>query len=489
MATSATNATRYWAIPLCNRIVTSLSKHMQHTTTLRLQSWEMSFMRISREKPDLPFGANWQIVHNYPINKNDYRLRHGKDRNDSDHGQDKDALATQNGTTVVVLMCCMDGTIKCDLRAVRRTVDRDVVFEGVRSDGQTQMAKDSGWDHAAESVECTKEMFADHQVCDMNLNGFYTSLAMISGHYCVLKFIELHGMCKGTQSKSKLKSRKDSDRVSKPSARQRASDENKTNDAAKTAANKQRTRDAAARKNKCAANDAEAATLQNVTTTAIAGAFCRGADCCSNCCVIVLSTRVALTQSQRNSIQPIQRNELLKKIIRRAQPDSTAENTDITPIPKPKGKFNVQPTMGLDNDCARFTEIQTVIRVIAVEAKIDFTAPWSQQDPSTVAKVLLPNGIAISAPSGSPVIGQHQHFYSVTSTAEGQPHKRVDMDDAAGACGSASPEPQDKQSPDSAPLIDGSDDDDEDNSGGGSQLELDDEDSEEEEEELPVAAD
>ncbi|KAJ6491128.1 hypothetical protein C8R45DRAFT_1096644 [Mycena sanguinolenta] len=332
-------------------------------------------------------------------------------------------------------------------------------------------------------------------------------------------------MAPKSKSKPKSKSRKDSDRVSKPSARQRASDENKTNDAAKTAANKQRTRDAAARKNKRAANDAEAATLQNVTNTAPSQALSAEEQ---------IAALTAQLNTANSKVEVLGRkNKLLKKTIRRAQPDLAAENTDITPIPKPKGKFNVQSTMGLDNNRAHFTEIQAAIRAIAVEAKIDFTAPWSQQDPSAVAKVLrvaaerhsylsskrfprhwatstilqryINSVRAYTSGKANPTSGVNCRRHRVTNVGRQETDRRrrtvsppaqgenqMDVDDAAGEGGSASPEPQDKQSPDSAPLIDGSDDDDEDNGGGGSQAELDDEDSEEEEEEeeeLPVAAD
>ncbi|KAJ7700901.1 hypothetical protein B0H16DRAFT_1483758 [Mycena metata] len=43
--------------------------------------------------------------------------------------------------------------------------------------------------------------------------------------------------------------------------------------------------------------------------------------------------------------------------------------------------------MGLAEDRAEFTKLQTVIHVLAVEAKLDFELPWSQQEPMTIAKI------------------------------------------------------------------------------------------------------
>ncbi|KAJ7702027.1 hypothetical protein B0H14DRAFT_3649135 [Mycena olivaceomarginata] len=64
------------------------------------------------------------------------------------------------------------------------------------------------------------------------------------------------------------------------------------------------------------------------------------------------------------------------------------DNSEIIPIPKPKGKFNIQEAMGLADDQREFTKLQAGVHVLAVEAKIDFDEPWSRQEPSTVAKLL-----------------------------------------------------------------------------------------------------
>ncbi|KAJ6469276.1 hypothetical protein C8R45DRAFT_937683 [Mycena sanguinolenta] len=57
------------------------------------------------------------------------------------------------------------------------------------------------------------------------------------------------------------------------------------------------------------------------------------------------------------------------------------------PPPPPRGKFNIQSAMGLEDDRALFVELQAGIHVLAHEAKVDFDSNWSQQDHSTIAKI------------------------------------------------------------------------------------------------------
>ncbi|KAJ7144891.1 hypothetical protein C8R43DRAFT_1013379 [Mycena crocata] len=82
-------------------------------------------------------------------------------------------------------------------------------------------------------------------------------------------------------------------------------------------------------------------------------------------------------------------NKLLFSLtVRRSQADSNARPSAITPIPKPKGKFNIKNAMGLSGDHTLFTELQAVIHALALEAKIDFDSPWKGQEPGKVAKIL-----------------------------------------------------------------------------------------------------
>ncbi|KAJ7613837.1 hypothetical protein DFH06DRAFT_1484486 [Mycena polygramma] len=66
----------------------------------------------------------------------------------------------------------------------------------------------------------------------------------------------------------------------------------------------------------------------------------------------------------------------------------TESESEIIPIPRPKGQFNIQIAMGLADNRKESTQIQAGIHAIAVEAKIDFESTWSQQSLDTVRKVL-----------------------------------------------------------------------------------------------------
>ncbi|KAJ7701403.1 hypothetical protein B0H17DRAFT_1195203 [Mycena rosella] len=167
-----------------------------------------------------------------------------------------------------------------------------------------------------------------------------------------------------------------------PSAAQHNMNENRADAAAKTQANKEKVKQAAARKAKRSKNDAQAATLQDTTNTT----GCIGdAGLSPEEEIAHLTARLKSADAQVQSLSC--KNKKLSKSIRQSQGASNAD-TDVTPIPKPKGKFKLQETMGLLDNRALFTKVQAGIHVLTLEAKIDFKSSWSQQEPGTVAKIL-----------------------------------------------------------------------------------------------------
>ncbi|KAJ6470695.1 hypothetical protein DFH09DRAFT_1220719 [Mycena vulgaris] len=167
-----------------------------------------------------------------------------------------------------------------------------------------------------------------------------------------------------------------------PSAAQRNTNKNRADAAAKTQANKEKVKRAAARKAKRSENDARAAALQDTTNTA---GRIGDAGLSPEEEIARLTARLKSADAQVQSLS--RKNKKLSKSIRQSQGTSNAD-TDVTPIPKPKGKFKLQEVMGLLDDRALFTKLQAGIHALALEAKIDFKSSWSQQEPGTVAKIL-----------------------------------------------------------------------------------------------------
>ncbi|KAK7013516.1 hypothetical protein R3P38DRAFT_3576054 [Favolaschia claudopus] len=164
-----------------------------------------------------------------------------------------------------------------------------------------------------------------------------------------------------------------STRRTRKSERQQRSDENKADAAAKTAQRKQKNTEAAAKKARRAVNNAQAAALQDATNTRPEQSALSSEE------------KIAALENRVEALS--RKNKRLSKALRRNEP--TTNDEDITAIPKPKErKFNIKSAMGLEDNQRLFTELQALIRTVAIEAKIDFDLPWKDQEPSDVAKVL-----------------------------------------------------------------------------------------------------
>ncbi|KAJ6567758.1 hypothetical protein DFH09DRAFT_1314265 [Mycena vulgaris] len=171
--------------------------------------------------------------------------------------------------------------------------------------------------------------------------------------------------------------RADAGRTRNQSAGQKQTNENRATDAAKKRANKEKKEHAAAKKNQRQSNDVEAAALRDSTNTP-ADESALSADER----IALLTARLDSANAKNQALS--QKNRRLKKL---ARPQASTEE-GIVAILKPKGKFNLQEAMGLSDDRKLFTELQSLVHAIAIEAKIDFDVPWSQQDPGKVVKIL-----------------------------------------------------------------------------------------------------
>ncbi|KAJ7612410.1 hypothetical protein DFH06DRAFT_1345152 [Mycena polygramma] len=158
----------------------------------------------------------------------------------------------------------------------------------------------------------------------------------------------------------------------KPSERQRGANENSADAASKTAGNKKRAADAAARKQKRASNDAQAAALRDTTNG-------QTAPLSAEAQIAALTAQVAKLD---------RKNKKLESLHRARARNAASVNENIVPIPKPRGKFNIQSAMKLDGNRNLFTELQAGIHALAHEAKINFKLPWSQQNLDTVSKIV-----------------------------------------------------------------------------------------------------
>ncbi|KAJ7716406.1 hypothetical protein B0H14DRAFT_3171071 [Mycena olivaceomarginata] len=145
-------------------------------------------------------------------------------------------------------------------------------------------------------------------------------------------------------------------RTRKPSQRQQRTNENRADAAPDCASSK--TQQAAAKKSKRNENNAQAAALRDATNS----------------------------YEVQKDLLSRKKKKLTRAARRQTVPND--DNSEIIPIPKPKGKFNIQEAMGLADDQCEFTKLQAGVHALAVEAKIDFDEPWSKQEPSTVAKLL-----------------------------------------------------------------------------------------------------
>ncbi|KAJ7831232.1 hypothetical protein B0H14DRAFT_3713934 [Mycena olivaceomarginata] len=155
-------------------------------------------------------------------------------------------------------------------------------------------------------------------------------------------------------------------RTRKPSQRQQRTNENRTDNAAKKCQNKEKTQQAAAKKSKRDEKTVQAAALRDATN---------------------VSQAVETSPEEQTASPKAAKNK--KETYSCGSPsDPSDDNSEIIPIPKPKGKFNIQEAMGLADDQCEFTKLQAGVHVLAVEVKIDFGEPWSKQEPSTVAKPL-----------------------------------------------------------------------------------------------------
>ncbi|KAJ7164104.1 hypothetical protein C8R46DRAFT_1220613 [Mycena filopes] len=163
-------------------------------------------------------------------------------------------------------------------------------------------------------------------------------------------------------------------RAVKPSARQQQSNENRAQDAAKKQKRKDTGQRSAAKKTKRAGNDVQADALRDTTNNPGNSAVSPEQH------IAVLTARLesAEAKNHRLSIKN-------KKLRRQSAP--AAESTEIVPIPKPKGRFSIQRAMVLGEDKSEFTRTQAVVHALAIEAKVDFDLPWSQQDNATIAKI------------------------------------------------------------------------------------------------------
>ncbi|KAJ7100777.1 hypothetical protein B0H15DRAFT_796477 [Mycena belliarum] len=172
-------------------------------------------------------------------------------------------------------------------------------------------------------------------------------------------------------------------RSRKPSAAQKQINQTRVEAAAKTRANKEKAKRAAARKEKRRSNDAQAAILRDTTNTVVEREPLAPS---AEEQIARLTARLQSAEAHNETLA--RKNKRLKKSMRRHPASTTDSSPEIIPIPKPKGKFNLQEAMELTDKRALYTELQSGIHAIALEAKLDFGLNWSQQDPGLVAKIL-----------------------------------------------------------------------------------------------------
>ncbi|KAJ7168388.1 hypothetical protein C8R43DRAFT_1121550 [Mycena crocata] len=171
-------------------------------------------------------------------------------------------------------------------------------------------------------------------------------------------------------------------RTTKPSSRQRGADENTADKAAKAAGNKKKAQQAAARKLKRSDNNSQAAALRDTTNTSGSQSEPLSAEA-------QIAALTASLKSAKAKVHELDhKNKKLTKTIRRRRAETPNSAGDIVPIPKPRGKFNIQSAMELNDNRPLFTRLQAGIRGLAFEAKIDFGLNWAHQEPAVVAKVL-----------------------------------------------------------------------------------------------------
>ncbi|KAJ7238021.1 hypothetical protein C8J57DRAFT_1529011 [Mycena rebaudengoi] len=88
-----------------------------------------------------------------------------------------------------------------------------------------------------------------------------------------------------------------------------------------------------------------------------------------------------------------------KKLRKSAQSrEKEPVDDEITPIPKPRGKFSIQNAMGLEDNRKLYTKLQmrhfptnehsAGIRAAAIEGKVNFEAKWSEQEYGVICKVI-----------------------------------------------------------------------------------------------------
>ncbi|KAJ7080388.1 hypothetical protein B0H15DRAFT_933246 [Mycena belliarum] len=231
-------------------------------------------------------------------------------------------------------------------------------------------------------------------------------------------------------------------RTVKASAAQKNIDQNRSENAAKTAANKERRKKAASKKKQRQKNDAAAAVLGDTTNTASAAAI---AD--------LKGTNVAQLEASQALAQKLKRK--LKKSTRTPAGSAPADDGEIVRIPRPKNNFRIQDAMDSGDNRKLFVELQSGVRALAIQAKVDFDLPWSEQDPAIVAKVLRVRYInsvgGYARGKANPDSGVNRLREKVTSI--GRREARVDVDETG--C----------PTPPAGPVGDGSTDDDDDDDG------------------------
>ncbi|KAJ7206400.1 hypothetical protein GGX14DRAFT_568366 [Mycena pura] len=171
--------------------------------------------------------------------------------------------------------------------------------------------------------------------------------------------------------KSKPTPRSKAGRPVKASARQQQTNENRAENAAKKQKKQDTAKRAAARKAKRAGNDAQADALRDTTNTAGESALSPEQQ------IALLTARLESAEAKTRRLDRKLRRQLA----------ATNDDTEVVAIPKPKGRCNIQRVMGLGEDKAEFTRLQAAVHALAIEAKVDFDLPWSQQDHATVAKI------------------------------------------------------------------------------------------------------
>ncbi|KAJ7103429.1 hypothetical protein B0H15DRAFT_795547 [Mycena belliarum] len=169
----------------------------------------------------------------------------------------------------------------------------------------------------------------------------------------------------------------------KTSAAQRDTDQNRSEDAAKTAANKERRKKAASKKKQRQKNEAAAA----------------------------------------------------RKLKKSARAPAPTDDGQIVLIPRPKNNFRIQDAMDLGDTRKLFVELQSGVRALAIQAKVDVDLPWSEQDPAIVAKVLRVRYInsvrGYERGKANPDSGVNRRRQKLTNI--GRREARVDVDETGRA--------------------------------------------------------